>query len=204
MCSLPQHFRSICLELLIKESAVPTQPPLPRILVSGHTPEGRSTYISDGPPQKVRTVEERPGYRVSNIWAIFDSPAPIDDPDRINEVVGLAPPPMGSLIRIIDYPPEPRDPVERKKMFEAMFSKLFPDGRHLPPDAVHPGMHTTESIDYAIVLQGEIYAVMEEGEKLMRAGDVLIQRGTAHAWSNRSNEFARICFVLIDGKRKTA
>ncbi|NBY72255.1 MAG: cupin domain-containing protein [Betaproteobacteria bacterium] len=185
----------------MKESAVPTQPPLPRILVSGHTPEGRSTYISDGPPHKVRTVEERPGYRVSNIWAIFDSPAPIDDPDRINEVVGLAPPPMGSLIRIIDYPPEPRDPVERKKMFEAMFSKLFPDGRHLPPDAVHPGMHTTESIDYAIVLQGEIYAVMEEGEKLMRAGDVLIQRGTAHAWSNRSNEFARICFVLIDGKR---
>jgi hypothetical protein len=151
----------------------------------------------------VLTVEERPGYRVSNIWAILNSPAPIDDPDRINEVVGLAPPSMGSLIRIIDYPPEPRDPVERKKMFEAMFSKLFPDGRHLPPDAVHPGMHTTESIDYAIVLQGEIYAVMEEGEKLMRTGDVLVQRGTAHAWSNRSNEFARICFVLIDGKRKT-
>jgi hypothetical protein len=43
--------------------------------------------------------------------------------------------------------------------------------------------------------------IMEEGETLMRAGDVLIQRGTAHAWSNRSNDFARICFVLIDGKR---
>lgn len=178
-----------------------TQPPLPRLIVTGHTAEGRSTFVSDGTPHRVRTVEERPGYRVSNLWALFGSPAPIDDPDRVAEVTGLAPPAMGSLIRIIDYPPEPKDPVERKRMFEALFSKLFPDGRHLPPDAVHPGMHTTESVDYAIVLQGEIYAVMEEGETLMRAGDVLIQRGTAHAWSNRSDDFARICFVLIDGRR---
>jgi mannose-6-phosphate isomerase-like protein (cupin superfamily) len=180
---------------------MPASLPLPRVIVTGHTDEGRSTFISDGAPHRVRTVEERPGYRVSNLWALFDSPAAINDPDRVAEVAGLAPPPRGSLIRVIDYPPEPADPVERKRMFEAMISKLFPDGRHLPPDAVHPGMHTTESVDYAIVLKGEIYAVMEEGEKLMRAGDVLIQRGTAHAWSNRSNEFARICFVLIDGKR---
>lgn len=180
---------------------MPTSAQLPRLIVTGHTAEGRSTFVSDGPPHRVRTVEERPGYRVSNLWALFGSPAAIDDPNRVNEVAGLAPPIQGSLIRVIDYPPEPKDPVERKKMFEAMFSKLFPDGRHLPPDAAHPGMHTTESVDYAIVLQGEIYAVMEEGETLMRAGDILIQRGTAHAWSNRSNEFARICFVLIDGKR---
>lgn len=92
-------------------------------------------------------------------------------------------------------------PVSFEVSDRSRISKLFPDGRHLPPDAAHPGMHTTESVDYAIVLQGEIYAVMEEGETLMRAGDILIQRGTAHAWSNRSNEFARICFVLIDGKR---
>ena len=86
-------------------------------------------------------------------------------------------------------------------MFDAMFAKLFPDGHHLPSDAVHPDMHTTETVDYAICLAGEIYAVMEIGETLMRAGDVLIQRGTAHAWSNRSDDFARLCFVLIDGRR---
>ena len=60
----------------------------------------------------------------------------------------------------------------------------------------------TKTVDYAIVLEGEIYAVMDEGETLMRAGDVLIQRGTNHAWANRSDKTARIAFVLIDGKRE--
>jgi uncharacterized cupin superfamily protein len=55
-------------------------------------------------------------------------------------------------------------------------------------------------VDYAIVLHGEIYARMDEGETLMRAGDVLIQRGTNHAWANRSDDVCRIAFVLIDGK----
>jgi uncharacterized cupin superfamily protein len=62
-------------------------------------------------------------------------------------------------------------------------------------------MHTTDTVDYAIILEGEIWALMDEGETLMRAGDVLIQRGTNHAWANRSAKTARIAFVLIDGKR---
>lgn len=61
-------------------------------------------------------------------------------------------------------------------------------------------MHRNATVDYAIVLEGEIYAVMGEDETLMRAGDVLIQRGTNHAWANRSTTTARIAFVLIDGK----
>ena len=64
----------------------------------------------------------------------------------------------------------------------------------------HPMMHRTKSIDYAIVLSGEIWAVMDVGETKMRAGDVLIQRGTNHAWANRSNRPARVAFVLIDAK----
>ena len=89
-------------------------------------------------------------------------------------------------------------------MFDAVFRKLFPDGDHRPEHAPHPGMHTTDTIDYAIVLAGELYAVMDDGEELMRAGDVLVQRGTNHAWSNRSGETARIAFVLIDGERAGA
>ena len=60
-------------------------------------------------------------------------------------------------------------------------------------------MHRTETVDYAIVLEGEIWAVMDEGETLLRAGDVLVQRGTNHAWANRSSKRARIAFILIDG-----
>jgi quercetin dioxygenase-like cupin family protein len=64
----------------------------------------------------------------------------------------------------------------------------------------HPGFHKTSSVDYAIVLSGEIYALMDEGEVLLRAGDVLVQRGTNHAWSNRTHEPARLAFVLIDAE----
>ncbi len=65
-------------------------------------------------------------------------------------------------------------------------------------NARHPGFHKTASIDYVIVLSGEIYALMDEGEVLLKAGDVLIQRGTSHAWSNRTDAPAYLAFVLID------
>ena len=65
-------------------------------------------------------------------------------------------------------------------------------------------MHTTDTIDYAIVLEGEIVAVMDRDETLLRAGDILIQRGTAHGWENRSDSIARIAFVLIDAARSPA
>ena len=64
----------------------------------------------------------------------------------------------------------------------------------------HPGFHKTDSIDYAIVLSGEIWALMDEGEVLLKAGDVLIQRGTNHAWSNRTEQPCCVAFVLIDAK----
>ena len=62
-------------------------------------------------------------------------------------------------------------------------------------------MHVTQTIDYAIVLHGEIVAIMDEDETLMRAGDILIQRGTHHAWANRSGAMARVAFVLVDARQ---
>ena len=57
-----------------------------------------------------------------------------------------------------------------------------------------------ETIDYAIVLSGEIWAIMDEGETLLKTGDVLMQRGTSHAWSNRSDEYCRVAFVLVEAR----
>ena len=66
--------------------------------------------------------------------------------------------------------------------------------------AQHPGFHQTDTLDYAICLEGEVWAVLDEGETLMKAGDVLIQRGTYHAWSNRGDKPCRMAFVLIDAE----
>ena len=180
---------------------MPKELALPRVVIAADDSNGRSRIAMDAPAHAVRTVAERPGYRVSNVWATFDSPAPVGEADRVKEITGLLPPRNGTVLRVIDYPPEPKDPVERRRMFDAMFAKLFPSGAHRNPNDRHPGMHATDTVDYAIVLSGEIYAVMDEGETLLKAGDILIQCGANHGWSNRSNDFARIAFVLIDGKR---
>jgi len=69
-----------------------------------------------------------------------------------------------------------------------------------PAQRRHPGMHRTHTLDYCVVLSGEIYAVLDEGEVVLRAGDCLVQRGTRHAWSNRSEEPCVVAFVLVAAK----
>ena len=93
------------------------------------------------------------------------------------------------------------DPIERRRQIAATFGDMFSDAEHDQRDGAHPGMHRTDTVDYAIILAGEIWAVMDQDETLMRTGDILVQRGTNHAWANRSKSTARICFVLLDGVR---
>src|SRR5579883_1966626 len=67
-------------------------------------------------------------------------------------------------------------------------------------DSPHPLMHRTESIDYGVVIAGEITLILDKGEASLRAGDVVIQRGTNHAWANRSGKTCRMLFILVDGR----
>jgi uncharacterized cupin superfamily protein len=60
-------------------------------------------------------------------------------------------------------------------------------------------MHRTQTVDYGIVLDGEVVLVLEDSETVLRAGDVVVQRGTSHRWENRSATPARVAFILIDG-----
>jgi len=169
-----------------------------RRIITGTDAQGRSRIVEDGPTPAVRTVAERPGYQVCNLWATEGSPARIDGPDLVGELNGVLPPKNGTVVRIIDIPPEPKDPAERERAMKASFGKLFADADHQPRPGQHPGMHTTTTIDYAILLSGELVALMDEGEATMYPGDILIQRGTNHGWCNRSDQTARIAFILID------
>jgi hypothetical protein len=175
-------------------------PPVRRI-VTAIDAEGRSYIAADGVSAAMHTMPERPGYRANNIWRTVGSPAPLAAADTITEHRGVMPPPGGSVIRVIDIPPESKDPAERKRQTEAVFAKMFNDAKLDSGHARHPGMHITDTIDYAILLKGELVAIMDQGETVMRAGDILIQRGTNHAWANRSDEIARIAFILVDGRR---
>jgi Cupin domain len=177
-------------------------PPIRRIVTEDDA-QGRSRIVEDAPATAIRTVEGRPNYRSVNVWRTEAAPAPIDAPDTATQHKGILPPKNGgSILRIIDFPPELADPVERNKQIAATFAGMFSDADHDKRPGAHPGMHRTDTVDYAILLEGEIWAVMDDNETLMKQGDVLIQRGTNHAWANRSNKTARICFVLLDGSRE--
>lgn len=175
-------------------------PPVRRI-VTAIDSAGRSYIAEDGVSPATLGSPQRGGYRNSNLWRTVGSPAPLDAPDSVLEHKGVLPPTGGTVIRVIDIPPEDKDPEVRRRQTEAVFAAMFPDARHNPTHARHPGMHITDTIDYAILLQGELVAIMDEGETTVRAGDILIQRGTNHAWANRSDAIARIAFILVDGKR---
>jgi hypothetical protein len=172
-----------------------------RRVVTANNISGKSYFLEDGPSPSVKEVVERPGYRVTNIWRTTESPAMVNVKDTIEQHTGVLPPPNGCVFRVIDYPPEPKDPLEVKRLQDATFAKLYPDAGHDLKPGDHPGMHITETIDYAIVLAGEMTAIMETEETILKAGDILIQRGTNHAWANRSDFPARIAFILIDGKK---
>jgi Cupin domain len=175
-------------------------PPVRRI-VTARRADGTSYVAEDGSAPAVKTVTARPGYRAVNAWLTRATPCEPDAPDETLRHEGILPPKNGTILRIIDFPPEPADPEERRRQMAATFQTIYRDVDHTRRADKHPGVHTTETIDYAIVLSGEIYALLDDGEHLMKAGDVLIQRATRHGWGNRSDKPCRIAFVLIDGSR---
>ncbi len=171
-----------------------------RRVVTGNDAEGRSSIVADGPPPAVITVPERPGYVVENVWVTGETPAEIGREDASTGHSGILPPANGTILRVIDYPPEPETAEEFEAMARATFRAIYPDVAHDPSENPHAGMHKTETVDYAIILEGEITAVMDDGETVLKAGDILVQRGTNHGWANRSGKPCRIAFVLIDGR----
>jgi hypothetical protein len=170
-----------------------------RRVVTANNAQGRSYIAEDGvSPVQLRN-EARPGYCNANFWRT-GGPASVAAPDDITEHRGLLPPPGGTVLRVIDFPPQPADPEEQRRQHAAVFSSMFNDGKHQTNASGHPGMHVTCTIDYAIVLHGEIVSILDEEETVLRAGDILVQRGTNHAWVNRTDGITRVAFVLIDAR----
>ncbi|MBU6529600.1 cupin domain-containing protein [Streptomyces mayonensis] len=156
-----------------------------RRLVTGVNADGRSTIVDDS-VVRGKVGHATPTYVATDVWRTESSPAdntsPYADPVAGDEARSVGPSKNGSVFRILELPPD------QEWRFDT-------DGKEVKPLA----FHTTESIDYAIVLNGEIWAVLDETEVRMTAGDVLVQRGTAHAWANRSQEPCVLAFVLIGG-----
>lgn len=174
-----------------------------RRVVTGHDKDGKAVVLSDGPAPFLHTIG--PNWFSSDIWRTHDTPATITAaaPEPTLGPRRQLPAKNGTVIRIGTIPPESEkvrnmDPAAAKEFYarnlgNAAASQHKDGGRH-------PMMHRTETIDYAIVLSGEITMVMDDSEVTLHTGDVLVQCGTKHAWSNRSDQPCKIAFILIDGQ----
>ena len=159
-----------------------------RRVVTGHR-DGKGTVLFDGPAPN-RKLRQASGLVSTLLWVTDESPADISGrADRAAREIGVAPPPLGSIFRVVEFPPERRE-VSRDAVLREM-------GLTGQSDSKHAGMHRTRSVDYAVVMEGEIDMILDDGEVHLAAGDVLVQQGTDHAWVNRGARPCRIAFVLI-------
>ena len=175
-----------------------------RRVVTGHDRNGKAIVLSDGPVPTVHSNPIRPGQQSFEVWKTKSMPVPIaaEEPEPTTGPRSLQPPHNGNVFRISIVPPETEEtrkltPGEAQELFRksgAGEASTFGKGGR------HPMMHRTETVDYAVVLEGEITLILDEGEVQLKAGDVVIQRGTSHAWSNRSGKKVKMMYVLIDGK----
>ena len=145
-------------------------PTIVRRVVTGHDERGTAVFAADGPVPVVRTAPD--GALFYEVWSTGTMPAPVGaaEPDPTLHALTVPPTPNGTKIRINEFPPGVVSPV-----------------------------HRTQSVDYGIVLEGSVVLVLDDSETTLRAGDVVVQRGTSHRWENRSDRSARMAFILVDG-----
>lgn len=178
------------------------QPKAVRRIVTVDDEDGKSVAISDGPSPDVRTDPARPGYAATRIWVTDATPARMKG---VRETLDMAhtiePPPGGSVCRIVSFPPDEsfRGKVTARDVQNFFASMGSPHASTYAPDAPHPYMQKTRTLDFCLVLEGTITLVLDTEEVQLSAGDTVVQRGTNHAWSNRSGKPCVIAFSSHDG-----
>ena len=150
----------------------PNYPPIRRV-VTGHDAKNVAKVVIDAPATNAKKPNS--GVVSTLMWITDQNPADIGTGEAIEDmgarIVGTPPPSNGTRFCVIDFPP-----------------------------GNHPHMHRTETIDYVIVIEGDIEMDMDNSTVKLKQGDIMVQRGTNHAWANRSNKRARVAFVLVDGQ----
>lgn len=175
-----------------------------RRVVTGHDGNGKAVIVADGPPPRSHDYIHHPGFLESLVWSGDGTPAaPPDSADPTAAVASYVPPPGGTRFLTVTFPP---DSVVMSDGFDGAAAGAE-HGQYSPgiadcmePDS--PGMHTTPTMDYVIVLDGEVWLEVDNGQEV-RLGptDVVIQNGTRHAWRNKSDKPATIAAVLVGAAR---
>ena len=178
---------------------VAQQKPAPEVrrVVTKLDEAGKAVVMFD---ERVQMSGVRPPNYVANMW-VTDKSLPDFSwtTDRAKTQTRLTPPKSGTVFRVVEFVPEP-EAVARMDMNTMMRVVGAADtpAKGLPPR--HPMMHRTRSLDYAIIMSGEIDMLLDDSEVHLKAGDVVVQQATNHAWVNRSGKPCRVAFILMDSQ----
>lgn len=177
-------------------------PPIHRV-VTGHDADGKAIVASNGPLPTVAEIAAIPGTVFHEVWCTTGSPTPVDNgADPSTAPLMLPPPAQGTRIRFVDIPPDTPELLARgaAKMHDAFSQIGDAAASTVKAGSPHPLMHRTETVDYGIVIEGELTLVLDDSEVPLKPGSVVVQRGTNHAWANRSDKPCRMLFILVDGR----
>ena len=168
-----------------------------RRIVTGHRADGRSIVLTDGVAANVKS--RKAGNASTLLWVTEESPADVSgSADGAARDIAVPPPRRGSIFRIAEFPPHTGGEVRDNEAVLRDFGIGADVARGHAPR--HPAIHRTRSLDYVIVLEGEIDLLLDEGEVRLSAGDVVVQRATNHAWINRGEAMCRLGMVFIDAE----
>ena len=171
-----------------------------RRVVTGKDATGKAIAMIDAVATAVHRREET-GITNTLLWVTDSVPTDLSNrEDTANRKIGIVPPPGGTIFRVIEFAPEREvkaDYETRLRIFQGI--GLAPEGQSRDKPR-HPAMHRTKTIDYALILSGEIDMLLDDSEIHLQPGDVVIQRGTNHAWVNRGNTPCQVAFILVDAK----
>lgn len=170
-----------------------------RRVVTGKDSSGKAMVTIDA----MATYQGRKemGSTTALLWVTDSTPADNSEKgDAAGRTIGVQPPPEGTVFRVVEFTPEKDIPSDYKTRLQRMQERdLRPEGASRD-NPRHPSMHRTRTIDYALILSGEIDMLLDDTEVHLKAGDVVVQRGTNHAWVNRGEQPCQIAFILIDAK----
>ena len=178
-----------------------------RRVVTGHDEEGKAVFISDGRPARSIAFDTLPGLEFVELWATEAVPQiPVNNFEPSADIASFVPPPVGTRFRIVRFP----SGLEMSKLIEGGFDavafrneyKSKIPGLAETHEVEDPSMHETATIDYGIVLSGEIDLELDEGKEVhLKAGDCIIQNGTRHGWRNPGAGPCVIAFIMIGAER---
>jgi mannose-6-phosphate isomerase-like protein (cupin superfamily) len=172
-------------------------------IITGHDESGKSIFLSKDGPARVVRLENRPGLEFNEMWATDETPnIPVPHEDPTVGMHSFVPSIGGSRFRYLTIPPEtdpksiPNFDARRKLLLEEYAQKVPGIGEHFENEDQR--MHTTQTIDYGIVLEGEIWLELDDNEAVqLKQGDCVVQNGTRHAWRNKTDENCLMAFIMI-------